>query len=73
MKYVYGCPIDKDHPRQEVRHGMNETPRLLCETCKAEMRRVPQTFTWGHRPFDVLLDRLETKYRENRYRRSLSK
>jgi predicted secreted Zn-dependent protease len=52
---------------------MNETPRLLCETCKAEMRRVPQTFTWGHRPFDVLLDRLETKYRENRYRRSLSK
>lgn len=73
MKYVYGCPTSKDHPREEVRHGMNEAPRLLCLVCKAEMRRIPQAFTWGHRPFDVLLDRLETNYRNNRKRRSLSK
>lgn len=73
MRYVYGCSQDKTHPRSEVVHGMTESARLFCQTCGAEMRKVPQPFMWGRRPFDVLLAGLEEKYEKNHYRRSLSK
>jgi hypothetical protein len=73
MQYVYGCKVDKDHPRQEVRHGMTEVVRLACSVCGEEMTRVPQPFMWGRRPFDVLLAGLEQKFEADRYRRSLSK
>jgi hypothetical protein len=71
MKYVYGCTADKDHPRAEVVHGMNETVQVFCSVCRAPMRRVPQPFVWGHRPIETLNDQLEERYRKNRYRRSL--
>jgi hypothetical protein len=73
VKYVYGCTTDVNHPRREVIHGMKEEPEITCESCGARMARVPQAFIWGHRPFDTLLDKLEERYRKNRYRRSLSK
>lgn len=73
MQYVYGCQVDKSHPRQEVRHGMTEVVHLVCSVCGGEMRRVPQPFRMARRPFDVLLDGLEKKYEANRYRRNLSK
>ncbi len=73
MKYVYGCSVDHKHPRVEVVHGMTETPRLFCQVCGAVQQKVPQAFTWGHRPFDTLLNRLEERYQANKYRRSLNK
>jgi hypothetical protein len=68
--YVYACS-DPEHPRQEVVHRMSEIVEICC-ACGQPMHRVPQAFRWGFKPFDVLLDNLETKYRKNHYRRSLS-
>jgi hypothetical protein len=73
MKYVYGCSQDKAHPRMELVHGMMDLVRVACGACGAEMKRIPQPFTWGRRPFEVLHEHLENKYRKDRYRRSVSR
>jgi hypothetical protein len=58
-RYVYGCPSDPAHPRQEVIHSMFDSIRVCCQNCGAEMRRVPQAFRWGRKPFDVLYEHME--------------
>ena len=44
--YIY--QDDKGHKR-EVIHGMTKSPRVDCDICGAEMRRVPQLtlINWG--------------------------
>lgn len=61
--YVYGCSKDKQHKRKTVQHSMKDNPRVLCDECDAEMLRIPQGFKFYMNPGDVLLNKLEDKYR----------
>lgn len=56
--YVYGCP--QGH-RIEKTHGFNDEPVVMCPVCKSTMKRVPQLFSWGRKPFDVLVANMEKK------------
>lgn len=61
--YIYGCTKDKKHKRKTVQHNMNDNPRVLCDECGAEMRRIPQGFKFYMNPGDTLLNSLDDKYR----------
>ena len=69
MKYMYGCDV-LEHGQIEVQHGMNENPDIMCNVCDRPMHRVPQTFTWGHNPGALLLDKLSERHRINKIRAS---
>lgn len=64
-RYVYACPSDPAHPREEVIHGMVEIVRVSCAKCGATMHRVPQPFRWGRAGIDIIIDRLEEKQRQS--------
>jgi hypothetical protein len=59
--YVYGCN-EKNHPRVEVVHGIDEDPAVLCE-CGAVMHRVPQLFSWGWDAGLMLYENMDDEYR----------
>lgn len=60
-RYVYGC-AEKDHPRREVEHGMQENPVIRCAVCGGVMRRIPQGFRWGYAPADVWNDHVNREF-----------
>jgi len=64
--YVYGCPVDNDHPRQEIVHGMNADPVVKCEECGAVMHRVPQPFRWSMNAGELLTEWMYDNYQRKR-------
>ncbi len=62
MKYVYACD-NPTHPRIVVEHSMKENPEIPCNECDRPMHRVPQLFTWGHNPTQVLLEKMDERFR----------
>ena len=64
--YVYGCPEDRDHPQQEIVHGMNANPTVKCAECGAVMHRVPQPFRWSMNAGELLTEWMDDNYRRKR-------
>jgi len=60
--YVYGCTKDREHPTQEIVHGLLETVDIRCEVCGHAMKRIPQLFRQARRPADVLAEKLEKRF-----------
>ena len=54
--YVHGCPQNREHPRQEIVHGMKEDPIITCTVCKSVMQRIPQPFRFALSAFEILGD-----------------
>lgn len=72
MRYVYACD-HPEHERLETEHSMTANPDIYCPDCDQLMHRVPQLFTWGHNPGQVLLDKLSERHRIMKERRRLEK
>ena len=68
MKYVYAC--DHGHERIEVEHSIHTNPDIRCTDCDELMHRVPQLFTWGHNPGQVLIEKLSERHRINKIKAS---
>lgn len=70
MIYVYGCKEHKD-VRVQVSHSMMSKVIVFCPVCKCNrhMHRIPQRTRFYINPGEVLLDRLDTQYREYRARK----
>lgn len=71
MHYVYAC--DHGHEQLEVEHGMNENPDIRCPDCDDLMHRVPQSFTWGHNPGQVLLEKMHERGRILKIKKQMEK
>lgn len=65
--YVYQC---EEKHETEVAHGFTDKVLVFCPECHKPMHRVPQAFRWYFNPQDVLLDKLDKKYREYRSRKN---
>lgn len=52
-QYIYGCK-NKEHPRVDVKHGMNDTPIMRCAVCGEWLHRIPQPFLWGVNPLSII-------------------
>ena len=63
--YVYGC-LNKEHPRVELTHGMNDNPVVKCDVCGAVMHRVPQPARFYMNPEGILLDWMDENYKRFR-------
>lgn len=64
--YIYGCDENREHPRVEVAHGVNESPSYTCRECGAGMHRIPQPFRFGMQAGQIIVDWLEDNYRRKR-------
>lgn len=53
--YIYGCD-NKDHPRVEVKHGINDSFIMECAVCGEHLHRVPQPFLFGFSPIEIIRD-----------------
>ena len=60
--YVYGCPGEPAHPRQDVAHRIGDDAVLYCQKCGKRLERVPQGFRWGRSAWDVLAEQMDKKY-----------
>jgi hypothetical protein len=53
--YVYGC-TNKNHPRVEVTHGINDSYLERCKVCGNYLHRIPQPFRFGFSPIEIIRD-----------------
>ena len=53
--YVYGCE-NKDHPRSEVKHGIEDACTEKCKVCGKPLHRIPQPFRFGFSPIEIIRD-----------------
>ena len=66
--YIYGCD-NKEHPRKEVVHGMNENPDIRCDVCGGKMHRIPSGGRFYINPESIIVDYLDENYRRYRARK----
>ena len=59
-EYIYGCTCGN---RERVVHRMYAPVVVACGHCGEWMSRVPQLFTWGFAPWDVLKDKMDDGWR----------
>jgi len=72
MRYVYAC-YNPEHEKIEVEHSMKSNPDIRCVDCDQLMHRIPQTFTWGHNPGQVLLQKMHERSRILKIKRQMEK
>lgn len=68
-QYLYACDEHpKEHPTQEINHGMTEEPEVKCEECDGKMHKRPQAMRFYMDPFDVLTSWSTENWRRHKAR-----